>query len=221
MAGILKVEQLQSDSNLAFNIAGSNVAFMDASALRMVSSNLSLAGTNVIVNGKLINTSVPSGGILQVVSAIKTDAAVLTGLTSVWNAVTGLSVTLTPISASSRILVLVNVGMNGAGGSSISRGRITRNSTAIAQGDTSSSRPRGIGQIYHYTPPSAEGGYTQGFISTSFVDSPSTTSAVTYQFEVGGDSGGTVYINRTANDRDSSHNDARGSSTITVMEIAG
>jgi len=31
MAGILKVDQLQSDSNLAFNVAGSNVAFMDAS----------------------------------------------------------------------------------------------------------------------------------------------------------------------------------------------
>ena len=66
MAGIIKVDRVQSDTNLAFNIAGSNVAFMNASSLQMVGSNVSLAGTNVITNGRLVTSGLPVGSVLQV-----------------------------------------------------------------------------------------------------------------------------------------------------------
>ena len=99
MAGILKVDQVQSDSNLAFAIAGSNVAFMNATSLQMVGSNVSLAGTNVITSGKLITAGLPIGTVLQTVTNI-------TGLGSTSSNVVLISLNITPSSASSRILLL-------------------------------------------------------------------------------------------------------------------
>jgi len=78
MAGILKVDQVQSDSNLAFAIAGSNVAFMNATSLQMVGSNVSLAGTNVITNGKLVTAGMPVGSVLQVVGGAGGSVTVTT-----------------------------------------------------------------------------------------------------------------------------------------------
>ena len=48
MAGILKVDQVQSDSNLSFQVAGANVAYMNSTGLQMTGGTLSLAGTTVI-----------------------------------------------------------------------------------------------------------------------------------------------------------------------------
>jgi len=73
MAGILKVDQVQSDSNLAFAIAVSNVAFMNANSLQMVGSNVSLAGTNVMTSGKVLATAMHPGAVLQVVQASVTQ----------------------------------------------------------------------------------------------------------------------------------------------------
>jgi hypothetical protein len=116
MAGILKVDQVQSDSNLAFNIAGSNVAFMNATSLQMVGSNVSLAGTNVITSGKVLASAMHTGAVLQVVNA--TYSTDTTNGTTTY-ADTGLTATITPTSATSKILVLVS-GMfwqtNGYGG---------------------------------------------------------------------------------------------------------
>jgi hypothetical protein len=99
MAGILKVDQVQSDSNLAFAIAGSNVAFMNATSLQMVGSNVSLAGTNVITSGKLITAGLPIGTVLQTVTNN-------TGLGSTSSNVVLISLNITPSSSSSRILLL-------------------------------------------------------------------------------------------------------------------
>ena len=48
MAGILKVDQVQSDSNLSFQVAGANVAYMNTTGLQMTGGSLSLAGTTII-----------------------------------------------------------------------------------------------------------------------------------------------------------------------------
>ena len=59
-------------------------------------------------------------------------------------------------------------------------------------------------------------------IPTTFLDSPNTTSATTYQAYIKcRSSGHTIYVNRSANDNDASTYDPRTTSTITVMEIAG
>lgn len=48
MAGIIKVDRVQSDSNLAFQVADANVAFMNSTGLQMTGSQLSLGGTTII-----------------------------------------------------------------------------------------------------------------------------------------------------------------------------
>jgi len=48
MAGILKVDQVQSDSNLSFQVAGANVAYMNSTGLQMTGGTLSLSGTTII-----------------------------------------------------------------------------------------------------------------------------------------------------------------------------
>jgi hypothetical protein len=53
-----------------------------------------------------------------------------------------------------------------------------------------------------------------------FLDSPATTSATTYKVQIlNGNTAGTVYINRGQSDGNSGAV-ARGTSSITVMEIA-
>jgi hypothetical protein len=106
MAGILKCDQVQSDSNLAFAIAGSNVAFMNATSLQMVGSNVSLAGTNVITNGKVVTSAQPVGAVLQVVQGTFSTQTSLTGTTPT---ATGITATITPTSATSKIFITVYI----------------------------------------------------------------------------------------------------------------
>jgi hypothetical protein len=47
MAGILKVDQVQSDSNLSFQVAGSNVAYMNSTGLQMTGGQI-IAGGNTL-----------------------------------------------------------------------------------------------------------------------------------------------------------------------------
>jgi hypothetical protein len=52
-----------------------------------------------------------------------------------------------------------------------------------------------------------------------YLDSPSTTSAITYSIYWRSDGSTTGYINRTVGDRDNANYDPRGTSSIVVMEI--
>lgn len=155
------------------------------------------------------------GKVLQVLSSTKTDTQ---GMTSTSFAdITGLSVSITPASSSSKILVLATV--NGAarnGWNNMGLG-LFRDSTQIYLGDSAGSRARVAAAING----SANDG-TQWAVSINFLDAPSTTSATTYKiaFRVMQDNPGSgIYINRTYNDSDSG-GVGRTASTITVMEIA-
>ena len=55
--------------------------------------------------------------------------------------------------------------------------------------------------------------------SMTFLDSPSTTSAITYKVQGRLDANGTLYINRPGVDANADYG-SRGISTLTVMEIA-
>lgn len=221
MAGILKVDRLQSDSNLALSIASANVAFIDATGLKFVGNNLSLSGTNVISSGKVTYSGLPTGGIFQTKQTVKTDVQTGTyGQT--WLPVNGLTVAITPNTTSSKILVFVDLkGMNE--NASVMRVRLLRNGTVVYQGDASGTRPRGFTQGYFGNAAfNNQAGPHLHSLSGIYLDSPASTSELTYSLEIGGDSTGlTYYINRTARDADTSTTDVRGASSITVMEVAG
>lgn len=161
------------------------------------------------------SVTVPTGGfgkILQVKQVVKTNTATIN--TTTWTTPSGLSVTITPSSTSSKILILCDVKFQGSAGTTTAQGRIVRGSTAIYIGDASGSRPRAMVQNYW----NAEGYHnpTSGGI---FLDSPATTSAVTYSFQAKSENTNTTWINRTQNDRNST-SDSRNASSITVMEVA-
>jgi ethanolamine ammonia-lyase large subunit len=141
----------------------------------------------------------PAGTVLQVVNA--TYGTQVTNSTTTY-ADTGLSATITPTSSTSKILVIINQSGVGKGAGDADLGvrlRILRDATAILTFIDRFAYTNSLLQI------------TLG-VGTSYLDSPSTTSAVTYktQFACWNTSVASVFVQG-----------ASGNSTITLMEIAG
>ena len=162
------------------------------------------------------NSTLQAGAakVLQVVSATKTDT--FTTTSSSFVDVTGLSVTITPTSASNKILVLYSSVLSTIGGQYSCGMRLVRDSTAIYIGDAAGSRVRAsnmywsdLGMVYDSAP-----------VNGIFLDSPATTSATTYKLQVFTPYSVNVFINRTENDGDNGFI-CRVPSQITVMEISG
>ena len=155
-----------------------------------------------------------SGGIIQTKSVTKTDTFSITS--SSFTDVTGLSVSITPTSSSNKILVSYNLTC-GTEDSGYQWGiRLMKDSTQIFVGDAAGSRDRvsnfvrNNGSDLHTVYPSGQ-----------HLDSPSTTSSVTYKLQVVAYTAGrALHINKVHNDS----NDAavgRSASSITVMEVSG
>jgi hypothetical protein len=139
--------------------------------------------------------------ISQVISTTKTD--VFSMSSSTFADVTGLTATVTPSSATSKVLVIVS-GIVGHGGTNERMElNLRRGSTNIGQatGGTSASTAVFLNS----------GEYNESF-SITFLDSPTTTSATTYGLQMATQNG-TAYIGRLG------VSDRRGSTTITVMEV--
>ena len=155
----------------------------------------------------------PAGSVLQVVSTTKTDTFTTTATS--FTDITGLSVSITPTSASSKILVLVDVNGSQQYGANRVALRLLRDSTTIDAGTAVGSRQAAFGGFG--TPDSTVPSAT---VSGNHLDSPATTSSVTYKMQVACIAGGgTAYVNRTQADGDES-GQIRMPSSITVMEIA-
>jgi len=166
---------------------------------------------------KRLDASLIGGGkIGQVVSTNKTDTYSASVNTEAFGSiVTGFTVNITPSASSSKILVFVNMAV-GADGEHGLRFQLFRGTTQIDLGTAASSRP-GISKG-----PDQNGGGA-GYITnlnTNFLDSPSSTSELTYGVKLGHTSGSakTLYLNRSHDDPDDASY-GRNASTITVMEV--
>ena len=151
---------------------------------------------------------------VQVVTVNKTDTFSTTSKT--FTDITGLSVSITPTSASNRILILASVAIGAS--NDFSYIRLLRNGTVIDVGDVASNRVQVTGASIY---PNASPIYILTQVPVAYLDSPATTSAVTYNFQLRVGSAGTAYINRTASDRDTTDYEWRAPSNIIVMEISG
>tara|TARA_R110000803_G_scaffold200403_1_gene264746 strand:+ start:476 stop:997 length:522 start_codon:yes stop_codon:yes gene_type:complete len=169
-----------------------------------------------IISGSSGGTAVTTATqkILQVVQSVKTDTASVGGGTF---ADIGLSASITPSSSSSKILVQVQANTGGSAGFSM-KTRLMRDSTAIHIGDAAGSRPRASTE--NTGTYSTNTNYNSFPVSIIFLDSPSTTSAVTYKVQYAVYGSFTVYINRSGSDLNTSEYDARTASSITLMEVA-
>ena len=164
----------------------------------------------------LTGAALPAGSMLQVVSATKTDTFSMASTS--WTDVTGLSVSVTPTSASSKILVMINMNWGTNDFRNGSGYQILRNGTAICIGDAGGSRSRVTGG---WEDNASTPNYTMFSAAMTYLDSPATTSATTYKIQIKQlDAWGSTYVNQTGVDVDSVAY-PRGASSITVMEIAG
>lgn len=162
---------------------------------------------------QLADANMPTGSVLQVISTTKTDTFSTTSGSYV--DVTGLSVTITPTSATSNVFVLFQINGSQSVGASRAYVRLMRDSTGIDLGASAGSRVPALGGFS-----SPDNSIPSAPVSGSFLDSPSTTSSTTYKIQLAMTAGsGGAYINQTQQDGDNA-NQLRMASTITVMEIA-
>lgn len=154
-----------------------------------------------------------SGGIVQVKSVTKTDGDFNTNSTS-YTDITGLSVSITPTRSDSKILIFAN--LHGVGDSSTQAYfRFMRDSTAICVGDAAGSRVQAtLGSMY------TDQSNDTNSCSQQFLDSPSTTSSVTYKIQCRTQGSGSIYINRSVTDQNAATS-GRFTSSLTVMEVSG
>ena len=174
------------------------------------------ASSSTFLRGDQTYAEAGGGKIGQVVSTTKTDTFSESVATEAFsNIVTGLTVNITPSASSSKILVFVTIIVGAAGEHGLAF-QLFRDTTQIDLGDASGSRARlSKGRVFNYA-----GSDADAPLSTNFLDTPSSTSALTYGIKIGHSSGSakTLYINRSDNDPDDLSY-GRATSTITVMEI--
>ena len=138
--------------------------------------------------------------ILQVVSTTKTDTFSTTSASYV--DITGLAATITPTSSASNIFVMFNVGLGTSTATQIDF-VLDRDGTDICVSSTGATALSFPDDQFDFED-----------VSNLFLDSPATTSAVTYQVQMKTTTG-TAYLNR----RGVNANNI-STSTITVMEVS-
>lgn len=163
---------------------------------------------------KLLTDKTP-GSVLQVVQAFKSDT--WSSATTSWIDITGLSLQITPKSATSKFLVQAVLGRVSASGSSwySMAFRLVRNGGQIGVGDAAGSRPQAGTNITH------NDAYYDGNGSMMYLDSPNTLSPITYGVQTMGHGVGTILLNYSESNGDLATGYAsRNSSNLVVMEIA-
>jgi hypothetical protein len=169
------------------------------------------AGTNTLVlpaeSGNIL-TNDTSGTILQVVSTTKTDTFSTTS-TSMTD-LTGMSVAITPVSTSNKILVTGNIFVSGSSSSALVVFNLVRGSTNISISSGSGSTDSTTFCDTDGMHLNENSTYSQNL---NFLDSPSSTSSTTYKLQMKVTQG-TGFINRRG-----LNDNVRAVSTITAMEV--
>jgi len=173
-------------------------------------ANVGNSSQYLISNGASALPSFQMGGVVtQCVTTVLNTTFITSSAT--YTALTGLSVSITPTYSTSNVLVFGSI--TGIGQASGTAFQIYNGTTGIGIGSSPGSRvacTTGNG--------SNDFGYDNDTVRFAWVDSPATTSSITYsiQMAVQGESG---QINYTVNDPNSSSG-FRGICTIFAMELA-
>ena len=172
-----------------------------------INASAAIAGTKLTGVGK----------VLQVVSTTKTDTAT-TSSTS-YSDISGLNLSITPSSASNKILIIADIsGASNSGNAGVGfriKQTISAADTFPYLGASAGSRTQASFGAYV----ASDDNFT-GKFSSSVLLSPSTTSAITYTYQFRSQTTDPVYLNRSVDDGDGA-NTYRNASSITAMEIAG
>jgi hypothetical protein len=180
--------------------------------------SLTLAG-----DGTLTGVDADASGLLalsrgvgsNVVQTVKTD--VFSSTSATFEDVTGLTATITPSSATSKVLIIAQVayGIGAGAGTVYGHFRLNGGNANAYVGDADGIRVQAV------FGGSAESDQSSALLSGSIVylDSPGSATAQTYAVQVRRGSVGTVQVNRSGGDINDT-NRTRGASSITVIEVA-
>lgn len=177
---------------------------------------MSTIKTNAIqtVAGKPILNS--TGSVLQIVQTV--DSNVATTTSGTWGDLSSMSVTITPGSSSSKVLIIPDILCGGDGGLGVNyMFRLLRGGSVIYGKGVAGSQESGIFEIRSSV--SAAYDYQLFTCMRMFLDSPATTSATTYKIQWRVTNGGTITFNRNFVDTNDT-TQLRGSSSMTAMEIS-
>jgi hypothetical protein len=210
MGGVMSSIVVSGDTSGAITIAAPAVA--GTNTLTLPASTGTVALTTTAIN----RSQLPAGSVLQVVTATTSTQVSFSSTTF---ADSGLSATITPTSATSKILVLITLAFDVYSPSRGDNGlgvRLLRGSTSIWNPSVSGSvGGAGYGGGYYFA-----GGATSMELTfqipITYLDSPATTSATTYKTQGG--------LYTTANSSvltfQPSSTGNNGASQITLLEIA-
>ena len=160
----------------------------------------------------------PPGHILQVIQTVKTDTF-STGNTSNFIEITGYNVSITPSSSSNKILIFVCLHI-GENQDAFPLFKMYRDTTELTIAPTIS--PGTAGMFAKVTTGNdSRDQYLIEPVNFQFLDSPNTTSSITYSIKVRPFGAGTrtVFVNRSQTIGDA--NQVTAISTLTAMEVAG
>lgn len=174
--------------------------------------SITLDGTSGITTpGKFVAANMPVGSVLQVVSTTKTD--VFSSSSTTFVDVTGLSVSITPTSATSKILVMANVFLGPGASVNGALWRLVRDSTSIAVNTDAVTIPV-TGGFTHASATTSNEAYAG--VGTTFLEDATDTASKIYKVQFRMVSATIGYLNRQT-----ATGNVGGVSSITVMEIAG
>jgi hypothetical protein len=198
------------------NVAGTTTLTLPTTSGTVLTSASSVATSQL--TGSISASSLPTGSVLQVVSTDYTGTASSTSATPA--DVSGFAATITPSSASNKILVFVSVAF-GFANDAYPYVLLKRNGTSISVGATASGSQINVFLSGAGTADAGSTVYRFHQASKSYLDSPSSTSALTYQIQLASPYiSSTGYINRVSDSGNASYVQFPTSS-ITVMEIKG
>ena len=176
-----------------------------------------IVDTDMLADGAVTAAKRGAGGILQVKQTVKTDTFSTTS--STFTDVTGLSVSITPTSSTSKIFAKISLGFVSGYASNSAVYPIfvlVRGSTEIGKGNADANRTDCSFAVLT----NLHGGYQGNCASFEFLDSPATTSATTYKLQMlSGYQTNQIYVNRMYNNDNETYT-VRAASTLTVMEVA-
>ena len=157
-----------------------------------------------------------SGAVVQVKSTTLTSTFSGTATLGTFLAVTGLSVAITPTSASNKILVMANLQVANSSQTAVTA-IFTGGNCASYKGDSAGNRQRAA-----TSQTGTINGHQSNNLGLLYLDSPATTSATTYGVSINytgtGTGTDTVYVNQGTGDTDFTYV-SRTASTITVFEV--
>jgi len=170
-------------------------------------------GNNLVTsNGSGVITAASFGKIGQVKHAIKTDTQSFSAALTFAD-ITDLSIAITPNSTSSKFFVGFNVVVGGPANAQTSYIRAVRDSTPLTVADTAGNRTSAANVI------STAAIYDTFVASNTYLDSPATTSEITYKIQFTSSNTTAAYVNRTNRDANFNTYDGRSVSTMYVMEV--